>query len=75
MTYSSTLLRDIKLSTFETSKVSDLDFERLDGILKQTSFAIIRGLIEPKVIRDGVARILAHHDPDNDHAATEGITS
>ena len=70
MTYSSTLLRDIKLSTFETSKVSDLDFERLDGILKQTSFAIIRGLIEPKVIRDGVARILAHHDPDNDHAAT-----
>jgi len=61
------ILRDCTIYAEEPDEISTAD---LAEILNQHTFAIIKGIIDPGVIRAAKEKLKAGFSPDNDHPAT-----
>jgi hypothetical protein len=60
----------IENSFFEINDPIDIDIELLSIKLKKYSFAVIRGLIEPKIIIDAKNKLIRKYNPANVSPAT-----
>lgn len=67
----SSQLKDIvESATLYASQPSEIDNHKLVSILNKYNFAVIKGIIDPDVVRSAKQRIRALYSQDNDNPAT-----
>ncbi len=54
----------------EVEKPEEISRERLANLLNKYSFAVIRGIIDPNIIRQAKQKLKSIYNPDNDSPAT-----